>query len=323
MQNMDISILLFLQSFREGPGAVFTEFLSKMTWFGEMNVVLIFIGLIYWCVNKETGTYLLMGWSGNRIVNGVLKVSVCAYRPWIRDARIIPEANAMATATGYSFPSGHSMNGASLFGGLAIRREITTGLRALFWTIMGLIAFSRIFLGVHTPQDILVGAGVGVLVMFLTGKLLLWLKAHPNKDMIVALVGILIAVAAAVFSALKPYPQDYDAAGNLLVDGLKMANDTFKAVGWLSAFLTGWILERRFVGFTTEVTMQQRFFRLTGGLLCYYVVNLILNPLVKAAVAGFAGTVITCFIQMFFITFIFPAIIKAVERRSGRTSRAA
>ena len=315
MQNMDINILLILQSFREGPGAIFTEFLSKMTWFGEMNVVLIFMGLIYWCVSKEIGTYLLMGWSGNRIVNGVLKVSVCAYRPWIRDARIIPEENAKALATGYSFPSGHSMNGASLFGGLAIRRDIRSGLRALFWIIMGLIAFSRIFLGVHTPQDILVGAGVGVLVMFLTGKLLRWLEAHPDKDLIVALVGILIAVAAAVFSALKPYPEDYDALGNLLVDGHKMANDTFKAVGWLSAFLAGWILERRFVGFTTEVSMQQRFFRLTGGLLGDYVVFLIINPLVKAAVAGFAGTVITCFIQMIYITFLFPVIMKAAERR--------
>ena len=311
---MDIDILLILQSFREGAGAIFTEFLSKMTWFGEMNVVLIFMGLIYWCVSKEIGTYLLMGWSGNRIVNGVLKVSVCAYRPWIRDARIIPEANAMATATGYSFPSGHSMNGASLFGGLAIRRDIRPGLRALFWVMVVLIAFSRIFLGVHTPQDILIGALAGVLVMFLTGKLLLWLDGHPDKDVMVAVIGILIAVAAAVYSALKPYPEDYDALGNLLVDGHKMANDTFKAVGWLSAFFAGWILERRFVGFTTEVTMQQRFFRLTGGLLGYYAVFLIINPLVKAAVAGVAGTVITCFLQMFYITFLFPVLMKAAER---------
>ena len=312
---MDIDILLILQSFREGAGAIFTEFLSKMTWFGEMNVVLIFMGLIYWCVSKEIGTYLLMGWSGSRIVNGILKVSVCAYRPWIRDARIIPEANAMATATGYSFPSGHSMNGASLFGGLAIRRDMRGGLRALFWIMMVLIAFSRNFLGVHTPQDTLVGMAAGVAVMFLTGRLLLWLEAHPDKDMIVALIGILIAVAAAVFSALKPYPEDYDALGNLLVDGHKMANDTFKAVGWLSAFFAGWILERRFVGFTTEVTMQQRFFRLTGGLLGYYVVFLIINPLIKAAVAGFTGTVITCFLQMFYITFLFPVLMKAAERK--------
>ena len=279
---MDIDILLALQQLREGPGGCLAEFFSKMTWFGEMNVVLVIMALIYWCADKDTGTYLLMGWNGNRIVNGVLKVAVCAYRPWIRDARIAPYPAALQTATGYSFPSGHSMNAASLFGGMAVRKGIKTGFRVLLWIMLGLVAFSRIYFGVHTPQDILVGSAAGVL---------------------------------AVFSALKPYPADFDANGKLLVDGLKMANDTFKAVGWISAFFVGWVLERRFVRFTTESTMQQRFYRLTGGLLGYYIISLIINPLIKTAAAGFAGTVITCFIQMFYVVFLFPAIIMAVHKK--------
>lgn len=317
---MDIDILLFLQAFREGAGAIFLEFLSKMTWYGEMNVVLVIMALIYWCVDKKTGTYLLMGWSGNRIVNGVLKVSVCVYRPWIRDERIIPDAAAMATATGYSFPSGHSMNGSSLFGGLAIKRDLNKGFRILLLVIMVLIAFSRNFLGVHTPQDTVVGTLSGLLVMFLSGKLLAWLEAHPDKDIHVAVIGILIAVISAVFSAYKPYPVDYDAAGNILVDGLKMANDTFKGVGWFAAFLSGWVLERRFVRFTTEVPMAQRFYRLTGGLMLYYVISLIINPIIKEGMDRFVGTVITCFIQMFFITFVFPIIMKSVEKKEGLRS---
>jgi hypothetical protein len=42
---------------------------------------------------------------------------------------------------------------------------------------------------------------------------------------------------------------DYDSAGKVLVDGAKMANDTFKGVGWNTAFFTGWVIERRFVKF--------------------------------------------------------------------------
>ena len=316
--TVDIDILLVLQAFREGVGGCLTEFLSKMTWFGEMNVVLIITGLIYWCVSKRIGTYLLMGWSGNRIVNGVLKVTVCAYRPWIRDVRMIPDTKAMETATGYSFPSGHSMNAASLFGGLAIRRDIRRGLRILMWIMLFLVAFSRNFLGVHTPQDTVLGCIVGVLVMFLTGKLLAWLESHPDKDVLVAAIGIAIAIAAAVFSAFKPYPMDYDANGKLLVDGLKMANDTFKAVGWMAAFMVGWILERRFVRFSVDVGMQERFLRLTGGLLGYYVVALIINPLVKAALPGFAGTIATSFLQMFYIVFLFPF---AMSRFGGNAER--
>ena len=312
---MDINILLGLQSFREGPGAVFTQFLSKMTWFGEMNVVLVIVALLYWCISKDLGTYLLMGWSGNRIVNGVLKVLVCAYRPWIRDPRIIPDADALKTATGYSFPSGHTMNAGSLFGGMAIRKGIRTGFRVLLWVCLGLVAFSRIFLTVHTPQDILVGTAASILVMFLTGKLMQWVEAHPEKDILIAVIGIAISIAAAVFSFVKPYPADLDAEGKVLVDGLKMANDTFKAVGWMGAFMLGWVLERRFVHFTTEITMQERFYRLTGGLFGYYIISLIINPIIKNAVSGFAGTVITCFIQMFYIAFLFPVMINAVHKR--------
>ncbi|WP_443089666.1 phosphatase PAP2 family protein [[Clostridium] aminophilum] len=71
------------------------------------------------------------------------------------DPRIIPDSDALAAATGYSFPSGHSMNAAALFGRGAIRRELPRFLRAVPGLIAVLIALSRNFLGVHTPQDIL------------------------------------------------------------------------------------------------------------------------------------------------------------------------
>ncbi len=111
---MDISILLALQDFRNGVGGFLASFLSKMTFLGELNTVLVIMALVYWCVNKDFGTYMLMGWSGNRLVNGMLKVTACVYRPWIRDPRIIPYGTSITTATGYSFPSGHTMNAATV-----------------------------------------------------------------------------------------------------------------------------------------------------------------------------------------------------------------
>ena len=62
--------------------------------------------------------------------NGALKVTVCAYRPWIRDARILPYGDSINTATGYSFPSGHTMNAATVFGGGAVRKDLPGMLRA-------------------------------------------------------------------------------------------------------------------------------------------------------------------------------------------------
>lgn len=314
---MDINILLIWQAFRNGAGGCLTDFMTKMSYIGEMKPMLIFTALIYWCASKEFGTYLLMGWSGNRVVNGLLKVTVCAYRPWIRDARIVPDADALRDATGYSFPSGHSMNGASLFGGCAIRRELPRVLRIMTGLICILIALSRNFLGVHTPQDILVGMGTGVLVMWLTWKLLLWIGTHPEKDIRVACIGIAVSLAVAVFAAVKSYPEDYDAAGKLLVDGMKMANDTFKGVGWCAGFMLGWVLERRMVRFSTDIPMMARFTRLTTGLMSYYVLSLILLPLLKSAIPGPAGTAVTCFLQMFYVAFLFPWFVTRMEKSAG------
>ena len=309
---------MFLQEFRNSAGSFLTEFLSKMTFLGELNSALVIMAVLYWCVSRELGSYLLMGWSGNRLANGVLKVSACAYRPWIRDSRILPYGNSMTTATGYSFPSGHTMNAATVFGGMAIRKDFPRALRAISGLILALVAVSRIYLGVHTPQDILVGAGIGMLVMWLTLRLMRWVEAHPDKDWLVVCVGVAAGIAVALYAALKPYPADYDAEGKLIVDGAKMANDTFKGVGYSVAFLTGWILERRFVRFSTDVPVQQKLARAVIGLLGYYAVRLLLGPLVRTWIPGSAGTVLSCFLQMFYVAFLFPWCAKRMERRPVR-----
>ena len=311
---MDIDILLFLQDFRNGAGSFLSEFLSKMTFLAELSSSIVIMAILYWSVSKELGTYLLMGWSGNRLANGVLKITACAYRPWIRDPRIVPYGNSMTTATGYSFPSGHTMNVATVFGGVALRKDFPRFFRVVLGVVVALVAFSRIYLGVHTPQDVLVGAGVGMLVMWLIMRLMRWVESNPEKDWIVACVGIGLGIAVALYAALKSYPEDYDAEGKLIVDGMKMANDTFKGVGYSVAFLVGWILERRFVHFSTDVPMQQKLMRGVIGLMSYYVVTLILIPLIKPVIPGFAGTVLSSFLQIFYITFLYPWCAKRLER---------
>ena len=251
-------------------------------------------------------------------MNGALKVTVCAYRPWIRDARIVPYGNSITTATGYSFPSGHTMNAASVFGGGMVRKDLPAALRVTLGILVALVAFSRIFLGVHTPQDVLVGAAAGCLVMVLTARLMRWVAAHPEKDWIVVCAGLVLAAALAVYAAVKPYPADYDAEGKLIVDGAKMANDTFKGIGWCVAFLIGWILERRFVGFSTDIPLPRKLTRIVICLLGYYAVSLVLVPLLKGWIPGPAGTMISCFFQLFSVVFLCPWCFKKLERGADK-----
>lgn len=313
---MDITILLALQDFRNGPGALFAEFLKKMTFFGELNTTLVILALVYWCISKEWGTYLMMGWSGNRLINGALKVSVCAYRPWIRDARIVPYGDSMTTATGYSFPSGHTTNAGTVFGGGAVRRDFPRLLRWILILIVALVAFSRLYLGVHTPQDVLVAGAYSFLMMWLTLRLMRWLEEHPEKETLVVCIGIGVSVLLALYAGLKHYPEDFDAEGQLIVDGAKMANDTFKAVGWASSFLIGWVLERRFVGFSTDASRMTKVTRCVVGLLGFYAVSLLLMPLIKEGLSGPVGTTLSCFVQMLYISFLFPWCMMKLEQNA-------
>ena len=123
-----------------------------------------------------------------------------------------------------------------------------------------------------------------------------------------------LGIAVALYAALKPYPTDYDAEGKLIVDGANMAFDTFKGVGYCIAFLVGWILERRFVNFSTEVPTAQRIMRAVIGVLSYYMVSLILVPLIKTWIPGPVGTTLSCFIQMFYVAFLYPWCAKRMER---------
>ncbi len=311
---MDLSMLLGLQDLRNSAGPFLTGFFKAMTFLGELNTVLLVMAVVYWCLSKEIGTYLLMGWSGNRLVNGVLKVSACAYRPWVRDPAIAPPADVKATATGYSFPSGHSANAASVYGGTILRRELPRWQKVTMGVLVALVMLSRCFLGVHTPQDVLVGAGMGLLVMFITREVLVWLADHPEKDLTVMGIGLFLGLIIAVYAGLKAYPKHYDASGKLLVDGAKMANDTFKGVGWCAGFLVSWVMERRFVGFRTAgVPLPHRLLRLILGVGGYFAVSDLLVPQIKARIPGAPGNLYACFLQMVCLVLILPWIMKALE----------
>ncbi len=93
-----------------------------------------------------------------------------------------------------------------------------------------------------------------------------------------------------------------------------MAHDTYKGVGWCSGILLGWIMERRFVGFSTDIPMIRRVIRLVTGVLSYYAVELILCSQIKSWIGGPAGMLVSCFIQMFYIAFLYPLCLKYPEK---------
>ena len=124
--------------------------------------------LIFWCVSKQEGYYLLlMGFFGT-VVNQFLKLLFRIPRPWVRDPDFTIVESARAQATGYSFPSGHTQNAVATFGGIA-RSTRRPWVRWACVAVLLLVSFSRLYLGVHTPLDVGVSfavAGVMVLTLY-------------------------------------------------------------------------------------------------------------------------------------------------------------
>ena len=91
----------------------------------------------------------------------------------------------IATLHSYSFPSGHAMGSAAVYGALAV--AVARGeprwrnqALALASALVLLIGFSRIYLGVHWLTDVLAGWAAG-LAIALMGALLLDLRRLPSR----------------------------------------------------------------------------------------------------------------------------------------------
>lgn len=303
---MDISYLLFLQNMREATNGIFNPFMAYITTYGEELLTMMIVAAIYWCVDKNQGIYTMMTWGTGRLVNGFLKVTACVYRPWIRDARVTPVDGAKTTATGYSFPSGHTTNATSVFGSIALNKKITKLLRCLMILMVLLVAFSRNYLGVHTPQDVIVGCGSTVVLLFFIRWLLVKVDEIKNLDIIVLTIGIILNICVMVYAATKGYPLDYDADGQLIVDPLKMAIDTYKGCGFSMAVLISWFVDRRWLKYNPDGSIIERVTCYVAGIIGYFVVVYVVVPILPSNIAGY---ILDRFIRLIYVMLIVPLII--------------
>ncbi len=307
---MDIQYLLLLQNLREATGGVLNGAFELITKLGEASIVTLLVAFVYWCVDKREGIFLMLTFYYNRVINGFLKITACVYRPWIRDARVVPVPEAMADATGYSFPSGHSANATSFFGGLAYNKKYPKIFRVLMVILVLLVGFSRNYLGVHTPQDVIVSIVLAVVLLFAFRRLLDWVDQNPTKDWIVLLAGVALCVLLVVYASLKGYPVDYDAAGEVIVDPAKMPIDSFKNAGMGLGFIVGWFLERRFIKFETEGKWYFRVLRYVVCVAVYELLKTYAAPLITGAVAGGVGKALEQFVLILYITAGAPVLIR-------------
>ncbi|GAA0695106.1 phosphatase PAP2 family protein [Clostridium cadaveris] len=159
--NIDFSILDFIQNhLRNG---VLDWLMTKISMLGNAGVIWIVISIVLLSIKKyrKCGITLVIGLLlGLLIGNIILKPLVARPRPcWINS----DIALLIASPKDFSFPSGHTLS-SFIAAIILLKEDKKFGYVAMILAI--LIAFSRMYLYVHFPSDILAGVVLAILIGF-------------------------------------------------------------------------------------------------------------------------------------------------------------
>lgn len=241
---------------------------------GSEEFFLMALPALYWSVNAELGLRVgLMLLTGTSI-NHIFKVGLGGPRPYWVSERVLP----MAAETSFGVPSGHSQIAAGVWGiTAAYLRKTWAWIGAL--TVVLLIGFSRMYLGVHFPHDVFSGWLLGALTLWAFtaywDRAAAWLKAQPfGRQVMVAFVVsmFLIFLSAAAVAAQAGYeiPDQWMAnaarAGDELPDPVTLSGAITPA-GTLFGLAVGLAWMTRRGGYRAAGPATQRVLRYAVGVI--------------------------------------------------------
>jgi membrane-associated phospholipid phosphatase len=325
--------LLELQGLRDSCPAMINYLMLGISEFITVGGILI-AAYIYWCLSKRAGAYILACFSGGYMLNQVIKNTACIYRPWIADPSIHLADAAAGSATGYSFPSGHTLSATTVYGGTGIyysKNKVFVAFMALMVVLTG---FARNWLGAHTLMDVVFALLEGVAVLIINAIIINWLvrrdESEPASDqgkgairrrLVLMVLGLVFILASMIYVELKPYPMDYDPSGNLLVDPYEMITDCYTGAGMFSGFLIGWFIEKRYIDYHLPYEKSQRGYRFVFGAIGLILIYLVIAPLITAPLGEHIGHLIKYFLVFFWVSGVYPALVKWQRKRLQRFAR--
>lgn len=309
--------LFALQTLREGAGGSLTPFFIIISEFATAGGPII-LAFVYWCVDKRIGAWGMFNMTIGQLATNLVKLSACTYRPWVQDSRLHIAPEVAGSATGYSFPSGHTTMACSCFGTIGVWQRKRPWVVVLMVLLVLLVALARNWLGAHTLEDVTVAIALAAAVMVVTTAAMRYLDAHPEKDVAFALGIMAVCIIAVIYVMLKPYPMDYDEAGMLLVDPREMSPDFWSATGMMIGWTLSWVIERRFIQFDCGGTAGRKAVRFLVGLILFALIYKVAMPALVAGLDPNLGEFLQMLVTLVFIGCLYPTAIKLVQRRAKR-----
>ncbi|MBQ4498463.1 MAG: phosphatase PAP2 family protein, partial [Spirochaetaceae bacterium] len=288
-----MSLLLFLQKLREYVGGQWNELFLFITTLGEPLLSFLFLGFVYWCVNKRTGLLMAANVGVTCTYSHVFKYIFKVQRPWIKNSAIKPLEKALPNAGGYSFPSGHSARAGAIWGAFGIEsykssKNLTLLLTGIIISLA--VAFSRLFVGVHSVKDVLAGLLIAYAVCAAASFLLSWSEKGKNRDILISL--LLLALC--------------------FVPMLKFG--CISTAGFGIGVAVSWLLEKRFLQFEEAKNNTERAERFIFGSMGIILVQLWLNPFLKTFIPARYCGFFTQAAMAFYVLFAFPFVFTKIKK---------
>ena len=254
---------------------------------------------LYWCYDKKIAHKIFLSFCASGIAVQTLKIVCRIPRPWILDSRIQPKAKMIETATGYSFPSGHTQTATSACYSLldVIKNK---GIKTILIIFPILMMLSRMYVGVHSPLDVTVSFVLSSIIVY---ACIYFLNKDHDKNL-VTMSFILILVS--IFTFIYAYIITTNGTSEY-----ELVADSVKQVGASIGFALGAILETKILQFEIKKrNVKQIFIVIVFGLIGALFMK---SGLKFVLPEGIFSDGIRYFLTIFWIIYIYPCIMKKVD----------
>ena len=286
------------------------ELMLAVTKLGEETAFLVIALIVFWCVDKKKGYYVMaVGFLGT-MLNQILKLACRVPRPWVQDPNFTILEQAKEAASGYSFPSGHTQSAVGTFGCLAASTD-KKWWRNLCILLAVLVGFSRTYIGVHFLSDVLVGAGMACLLIALLKKPTI----EGGRSQMKAVIAVMLAVSVVflLYVSFWKFPADMDAHN--MESGTKNA---YTMIGCLVGVAVVYLVDVKYLHFPVKAVWWVQIIKIVVGLLLVLAVKEGLRTPLEALLPVYPARAVRYFLIVLMAGSIWPMSFEKLSRLGSK-----
>lgn len=285
------NITLWFNSFPD----LISDFFKIFDLVGRESFFLFVFPLIFWCINKSLGKRLIIITSISSFLGYFFKVIFAAPRPYnVSISGKEQIINKLGEMNMYSFPSNHVLTVTSFWGFLSTNSKLKLS-KTVCYLVITLAAISRIVHGAQFIYSVILSILIAIIILFLFVRFESKVADLYNTQYTVTqrlLIVFFVSTGCCILSVI------FNSTESLIPVALFLGS------------VSGIILEKEYIGFTVDGSLEIRLIRYISGVIILSFIYFLMNFLIilsgdnillifsKYLLLGFTGTFI---IPMVFI----------------------